>query len=86
MDTRAAAIVDEWYRTGVHDRLFPPTFQSLWPAQPPALLAWLKRHEPECYARIGAVLTCKDYIKYRLTGTLTTDYRRHQRRQPVRRP
>jgi L-xylulokinase len=73
MDTRAAAIVDEWYASGVHERAFPKTLQSLWPAQPPVLLAWLKRHEPQVYARIGAALLCKDYIKYRLTGTLTTD-------------
>ncbi len=74
MDTRAAAIVDEWYAAGVHERVFPQTLQSLWPAQPPALLAWLKRHEPEAYQSIGSVLLCKDYVKFRLTGTLTTDF------------
>jgi L-xylulokinase len=74
MDTRADAIVAEWNASGVHDRAFPLIYQSFWAAQPPVLLAWLKRHEPEVYARIGAVLLCKDYIKYRLTGALTTDY------------
>jgi L-xylulokinase len=74
LDTRAAAIVQEWYASGVHAQVFPQTLQSLWASQPPALLAWLKRHEPDVYARIGAALQCKDYVKYRLTGTLTTDF------------
>jgi L-xylulokinase len=74
MDTRAAAIVDAWYAAGVHPKAFPLILQSFWAAQPPALLAWIKRSEPEIYARIGAALPCKDYLKYRLTGTLTTDY------------
>jgi L-xylulokinase len=38
------------------------------------LLAWLKRHEPENYRKIGKVLLCTDYIKYCLTGEHTTDY------------
>jgi xylulokinase len=31
-------------------------------------LAWLRRHEPELFARIDMVLLPKDYIRFRLTG------------------
>jgi xylulokinase len=31
-------------------------------------IVWLKRHEPETFARIDAVLLPKDYIRFRLTG------------------
>jgi L-xylulokinase len=55
-------------------RVFGYTPQAFYPAQTPALLAWLKRHDQASYERIGAVLMCKDYINYRLTGELTTDY------------
>ena len=34
---------------------------------------WLRRHEPEAYARLATVLLPKDYIRYRLTGVLATD-------------
>jgi xylulokinase len=34
---------------------------------------WLRRHEPEAYARLATVLLPKDYIRYRLTGALATD-------------
>jgi len=34
---------------------------------------WLRTHEPEAYARVAAVLLAKDFIRYRLTGTLATE-------------
>jgi L-xylulokinase len=74
MDTRAAEVISEWNRQSISSLVFPYTIQSLWPAQPNALLAWIKKHEPQAYSRIGAILTCKDYIKYRLTGEVSGDY------------
>jgi L-xylulokinase len=74
MDSRAADIVTEWNQNNLHARVFPFTVQSFWPAQPNALLVWLKQHEPQSYERLGAILMVKDYIKYRLTGEITGDY------------
>ncbi|RPI87598.1 MAG: carbohydrate kinase [Chloroflexi bacterium] len=74
MDTRAAGVVAEWDQRNLHPQVFPFTLQSFWPAQPNALLAWLKKNEPQNYERIGAILLVKDYIKFRLTGEITTDY------------
>ena len=36
-------------------------------------ILWLRRHEPEVYARIRHVLLPKDYVRYRLTGELAID-------------
>ncbi|HZP74063.1 MAG TPA: xylulokinase [Gaiellaceae bacterium] len=36
-------------------------------------LLWLRRHEPEVYARIRQVLLPKDYVRYRLTGERAID-------------
>ncbi|MEO8354494.1 MAG: FGGY-family carbohydrate kinase [Chloroflexota bacterium] len=74
MDSRAADIVTGWNQCDLHTQVFPFTIQSFWPAQPNALLVWLKKNEPQNYERIGAVLMVKDYIKYRLTGEITGDY------------
>ncbi|CAG0937221.1 L-xylulokinase [Thermoflexales bacterium] len=74
MDSRAADVVTEWNLTNLHARVFPFTIQAFWPAQPNALLVWLKQHEPQNYERVGAILMVKDYIKYRLTGEITGDY------------
>jgi len=35
---------------------------------------WLKKHEPEVWSRIRHILFAKDYLRYRFTGTLETDY------------
>ena len=36
-------------------------------------LLWLRKHEPERYARCRRVLVPKDYVRYRLTGALAMD-------------
>jgi len=36
-------------------------------------LLWVKRHQPEIFARIKHVLCPKDYVRYRLTGTYAMD-------------
>lgn len=74
LDTRADAFVTKWNASGEQPRIWQSTYQQLWAAQPPALLAWLKAYEPENYKNIGAILLCKDYIKFCLTGQATTDY------------
>jgi L-xylulokinase len=74
IDTRAAALLAEWQNAGRHEQAFPYTSQAFYPAQTAVLLAWLKRYDPARYARIGQVLLCKDYINYRLTGQIATDY------------
>lgn len=39
-----------------------------------ASLLWLKRHQPEAYDRICHVMLPKDYIRFRLTGEIGTEY------------
>ncbi len=36
-------------------------------------LLWLRRHEPDVYARIAHVLLPKDYVRFRLTGVRAID-------------
>lgn len=38
-----------------------------------AKLLWVRNNEPETYAKIDKVLLPKDYIRYRLTGSLMTE-------------
>ena len=67
-DTRARAYIDRWLADGVDRAIRPKTMQAIWPAQPNALLAWMRDHEPESLRRAAANLTVKDYIRLRLTG------------------
>ncbi|PSL17828.1 FGGY-family carbohydrate kinase [Shimia abyssi] len=67
LDTRAADIAAEL--SAAHgDRFHEICLQKPWPSQTPTLLAWIKRHRPEVYAKAGTVLLCKDFITYQLTG------------------
>ena len=68
MDSRAADIIDEWKADGVDTRALPKTAQCIWPAQPNALLAWLREHEPQSLARASALLMAKDFTRFMLTG------------------
>lgn len=36
-------------------------------------LLWVRRHEPDVFARIAYILLPKDYLRYRLTGAFATD-------------
>jgi sugar (pentulose or hexulose) kinase len=40
----------------------------------PVLLKWLKQNAPSDYARIAHVLHCKDWLNFRLTDVLASDY------------
>ena len=67
-DGRAAEIIARWKADGVDARALPKTAQCLWPAQPNALLVWLRDHEPQSIANASAVLMAKDFIRFMLTG------------------
>lgn len=73
LDTRAAGLVREWQDTGIGERCYPHCLQKPWAAQTPTLLAWLKRHEPALFARIGTAFLCKDFVVNRLTGARSSD-------------
>jgi len=67
-DSRARSYSDKWIADGVDDRIRPRTMQAIWPAQPNALLCWLRDNEPQTLAGTRWVLMCKDFIRMRLTG------------------
>lgn len=72
LDTRAAAVAEELSKAN-GERLHALCLQKPWPSQTPALLAWVKRHQPDLYAATGTVLLCKDFITNRLTGARVSD-------------
>lgn len=67
-DTRAAAMVEEWYRDGTFLEMLPRTTQSIWAGQYGPLLAWFARYRPEVLKRTAHAFPCTDYIRFRLTG------------------
>jgi len=55
-----------WYmRTG---NGFPPACYTLFK------ILWYRNNEPEMFRRVAQIIGTKDYINYRLTGNICTDY------------
>jgi xylulokinase len=55
------------------ERLRELAGNSLSPGFMAATLLWLRENEPEMFSRIATVFLPKDYVGFRLTGTLGTD-------------
>jgi xylulokinase len=57
---------DEWYLTTGNG--FPAACYTVFKVM------WYKNHEPDMWKRVSRILGTKDYINFRLTGRMLTDY------------
>jgi len=73
LDSRAAAIVEAFDRSGVRQRFFQETGCGMNACNQSAQLAWLKRHQPERLAKATTAFHCKDWLYFNLTGERHTD-------------
>ena len=68
MDQRANSLCEKLKEH--EDKIQPISHQKIMSGQAPVLLKWLKENEIETYQNIGYVLSCKDFIRYILTGEI----------------
>ena len=52
-DARAEEIVEQWKKDGTDKKAYSKIYRHSSPVHLNALLAWLKKYEPENYAKIG---------------------------------
>lgn len=72
LDSRAATLakqIDAANGSAIYDICR----QRPWPSQTPVLLAWIKQHRPEIFARTGTAMLCKDFMGFKLTGEKFSD-------------
>lgn len=74
LDSRAENLANEIQVSDEYTLLREVNHQGAWPSQTATLLKWLKLNEPNTYALGASVLFCKDYLNFKLTGELATDY------------
>lgn len=74
MDGRAAKRVPAWEADDRGAALGETTGGAPFPGLAPVLLEHLKETDPDAYGRAKHLLYCKDWLRYRLTGSLSTDY------------
>lgn len=72
-DTRAASAVRRWAAEGLDADLQERSWNGLWAGQPGPILSALAKAEPEVLERAHAVVSCKDYLRGRLTGIVETE-------------
>ncbi|MDD3290212.1 MAG: carbohydrate kinase [Eubacteriales bacterium] len=72
-DSRAADQCRKFAESGAQRRIFSRTLQTLWAAQPAALIPWFRHNEKETLDRSAKYLGIKDWIRFCLTGTMTTE-------------
>lgn len=69
-DQRSQKQVEELKQNGLETHVGNPIASGfLYPS-----LLWVREHEPVQYSRIRYVMLPKDYIRYRICGTIGTDY------------
>jgi L-xylulokinase len=73
-DKRAQYIIDKWDVDGINSDALKLIGQKLFPAMPPCLLRWYKLNRIETYKKICHILSCKDFVRFKLTGEIATDY------------
>ena len=70
-DGRAAELVAELRKdTRLIDDLKLRIGSYIKPGSTLVQIKWLAENEPETYARVRTIFTCKDYLRYRMTGTV----------------
>lgn len=74
-DKRAVAEAEEFFKKIDPEMWYMTTGNGFPAAHYTAFkILWYKKHEPELFRKIDKVIGTKDYINYRLTGRVVTDY------------
>lgn len=72
-DNRAAAYCETFAQNGAERSIYPMTCQTIWAAQPAALLPWFQDNRPEVLRKSAWYLSIKDFIRFRLTGAFACE-------------
>jgi len=73
-DSRAAGVLEEWEESGALAAIVDQCGSAPYPGMSLPLLAWLAREDPARFERIETVLSCTDWLAYRLTGERRIDH------------
>lgn len=72
-DNRASGYSRIFAENGAEREIYPMTCQTIWSAQPAALLPWFRDNRPDILEKSDWCLSIKDYIRFKLTGTFACE-------------
>lgn len=73
-DLNALSVISAWNSDGTASRIRQKTLCTPWAGQPAPILKYLSENFPQLFKRIRFVLSCADWLTFRLTGILSTDF------------
>ena len=73
-DNRAINEAEELVHNFGNERMKKITGNPVIPSFTLSKLLWVKRNEPELYKKIDKIMLPKDYVRYVLTGSFSTEY------------
>ncbi|MBR1560357.1 MAG: xylulokinase [Clostridia bacterium] len=74
MDQRSGEVLDEIYERVGAPAILEHTQNRVAAGYVLGTLYWLKTRQPELFGRVHKVMLPKDYVKYRLSGVISTDF------------
>ncbi|MDR2687364.1 MAG: carbohydrate kinase [Oscillospiraceae bacterium] len=74
LDSRAGGILGRWQADGRYARALGTVGLPFSAGSPLPLLCWLRENAPEEFRAIGKALFVKDWIAYKLSGAVGTDF------------
>lgn len=72
-DMRSSGVIRRWRENGVAAQIEAQISAAVWPGQSLAILGWFHECETEALERSAHLLSCKDFLRLRLTGDISTD-------------
>lgn len=72
-DQRTGAEVEDLNRIVGHEKLIEITANPAMTGFTAAKILWVRKHEPELFARCAHILLPKDYVRFKLTGEFATE-------------
>lgn len=73
-DARASDHIAEWAADGTSDTVSRYCRTDNWPGTAGSVLRWMRDNEPENFARCHHIMFAKDWIVWKLTGAIGTDF------------
>lgn len=72
-DSRTQSLANEWAENGLLEKSFELSGSQILTGWPLPLIAWWKQNRPDVLNKARYIFSMKDYLRYRLTGTIMTD-------------
>jgi len=73
LDRRSTEICNQWASIGYNEEFHNITGLTITTGYLAPSLAWVKKNEPDIYKNIYKIVLPKDYIRYKLTETISTE-------------